>query len=87
MVILKQRSCRLRLRPCAYDVVSERFHNSENENGITCKNHHGKKLTFSVFVLRRSLCWFVSFNYAVKRGAFSVKDYIMKTLENDTVCT
>ena len=84
-VIIKQKSCRLRHRPYACDVVSERFHNSENENGIACKNHHGKK--FSVFVLRRSLCWFVSFNYALKCMRNLFKYFVMKMLENGTVCT
>ena len=55
------------LRLCAHEAISERFHNSQNENDINYKNSHPIK--FLVFVLRRSLCWF-SLNYVSKSGAF-----------------
>ena len=44
---------------CAHGVVSERFHNNENENDINCKNpsHRAK---FSVFIQRRALAGFVT---------------------------
>ena len=56
-----------RLSLCGHEVVSERFHNSRNENDMNYKNSH--RIKFSVFVLRRSLCWF-SLNYVNKSGVF-----------------
>ena len=37
------------LRLCAHEVVSERFHNSQNENDMNCKISHRTK--FLVFVI------------------------------------
>ena len=45
-----------RLRQRAQCVVSESFHNSENENNMNYKS--SVRIKFLVFVLRRSLCWF-----------------------------
>ena len=46
------------LRPCAHDVVPERFHASQNENGINCKNYH--RTSFQFFSgARLGLCWFL----------------------------
>ena len=49
---------------CMHEVVSPRFHNSQNENDMDYKYFHGMK--FLVFVLRRGLFIF----HYVKSGAF-----------------
>ena len=56
------------LRLCAYKVVSERFHNSQNENNMNYKN--SDRMKFLVFVRRRGLCWDFFKNYVNKSGAF-----------------
>ena len=45
-------------RLCEQKIVSERFHNSRNENDMNYKNSHHMK--FLVSFLRRGLCWFSS---------------------------
>ena len=70
------------LRLCTHAVVSERFHNSENDNDTNYKSPHCMK--FSVFIQRRGLCWF-SLKHARKLKDFW-KYFKMKTLGNDTVC-
>ena len=54
-------------RLCAHEVVSERFHDSQNANDMNYKNSH--RMTFLVFVVRRGLCCFL-LNYINKSGAF-----------------
>ena len=58
---------RVQIRLCACEVVSERFHNNQNESEMIYKNSHRKK--FLVFVVKRGLCWF-SLSYVNMSGAF-----------------
>ena len=61
------RNAQVAARLCTHKVVSERFHNSQNEDDANHKNPHGIK--FLVFVLRRGLCWFL-LNCVNRYGAF-----------------
>ena len=54
-----------KVRLCAHEVVSDRFHNSQNENDMNYKSSY--RIKFSVFVLRRGSCWF-SVNDVNKSG-------------------
>ena len=58
MYYLKQeQECFIRyLTQPAHEVFSECFHNSQNENDMNYNN--SDRMNFSVFVLRRGLCWF-----------------------------
>ena len=53
-----------------HEVVSERFHNSQNENDMNYKNFHRMKCL--VFPFRLGSCWF-SLNCVNKIGAFRMK--------------
>ena len=55
------------VRLCAHEVVSECFHNSQNENDMNYENSHRMKCF--VFAHRRDSRWF-SLNFVDKLGAF-----------------
>ena len=73
-----------KLRLCAHEVVSERFSDSQNKNDMNCTNSHCIK--FLVFVLRRGSCGFSLIKLCQQDGSF-FRQFGMKTLGNDTVCT
>ena len=70
------------LRLSAHEVASERFHNSQNENGVKYKK--SDRMKFLVFVLTRGLSCCLSLDCVDKSRFF---EFGITTFGNETACT
>ena len=66
--------------------VSERFHNSQNENDMYYKN--SDRMKFSVFAFRRGFWLFVACFDQIVSTSWELFEIIrQETLRNNSVCT